>query len=226
MSEIVFEARDIRRAYGRGRRRTIAVDGVDLALEAGTVTLLSGPSGSGKTTVLHILGGWERPDSGTLLWRGDVIDPGSLGWSDIAFIPQRLGLLPELTANENASLPGRLVTGRWGMAEAAITSLGLGWADSVFPDELSNGEQQRIAVARAIAAKSSVVLADEPSASQDEESARLVFEALRRAAAAGAACVIAGHDPIAVEYVDHHVRMRDGRIVDGADATGSTRSAP
>jgi putative ABC transport system ATP-binding protein len=99
------------------------------------------------------------------------------------------------------------------MADEAIASLGLGWADSVFPDELPNGEQQRIAVARAIAARSSVVLADGPSASQDEATARLVAQAIRHAASAGAACVIARHDPITLEYVDHHIRMRDGRIV-------------
>ncbi|MDX2344997.1 MAG: hypothetical protein QNL12_15435, partial [Acidimicrobiia bacterium] len=82
------------------------------------------------------------------------------------------------------------------MADEAIASLGLGWADSVFPDELSNSEQQRIAAARAIAARSSVVLADRPSASQDEATARLVFQAIRHAAYAGAAFVIARHDPI------------------------------
>jgi putative ABC transport system ATP-binding protein len=185
---------------------------VDLAVEAGSVTLITGPSGSGKSTVLHLLGGWEPFDRGVILWDGAEVAPAGLAWHEATLIPQRLGLFPELNAIDNVTLAHRVAGGDVD-TQPLMAALGLVGLEEAHPDELSHGEQQRIAVARALVGWPGLVLADEPSSSQDEESARRVFAAIRAAAESGAACLIAGHDPIAAEYSDRIVAMRDGRIV-------------
>ena len=107
----------VERRYRRGSETIHAVDGVSVTLVPGEVTLLQGPSGSGKSTLVHLLAGWERPDAGSVLWNGDDVRPEMLRWDQLALVPQRLGLLPELSALENAVLPHR-TSGRGDLAAA------------------------------------------------------------------------------------------------------------
>ena len=101
MMEQVLAAVDVSRTFRRGPERILAVDGVSVGLVPGRLVVLEGPSGSGKTTLLNLLAGWERPETGEVQWRGAAIDPAKLDWSDLAVVPQRHGLLGELTALEN-----------------------------------------------------------------------------------------------------------------------------
>ena len=211
MTGPLLAAVDVSRSYRRGSETVRAVAGVDLGLVPGRLAVLQGPSGSGKTSLLNLLAGWEPADSGTIEWEGVPVDPSSLPWSDLAVVPQRYGLLPELTAMENASLPHRLTGG----GTAADTLAALDFDDELrnaLPEELSHGQRQRVAVARATTVSPRVLLVDEPTSAQDEESAHLVLAALRAATDAGGSCLVASHDPIAVEYADEVLRMRDGKL--------------
>lgn len=210
---VLIEAVELTKRYVRGREQVVAVDTVDYALEQGSLVVLQGPSGSGKTTLLNLLAGWERPDEGRVEWEGAPIDPRRLGWRELAVVPQRIGLLSELTAAENVRLTHRL---RGAPADRVVESferLGLAGLEDSFPDELSAGQQQRVSIARAVAADPLVVLVDEPTSSQDEDHARLVLAEFARLTRTGCACLVASHDPIAVEFADEVLSMRDGRVV-------------
>ncbi len=206
----------VERRYRRGSEIVQAVDGVSITLRPGEVTLLEGPSGSGKSTLVHLLAGWERPDGGAVLWDGDAVHPENLRWEQLALVPQRLGLLPELSALENAVLPHR-TTGRPDLGEATavlLARLGLGDHLDARPEQLSGGQRQRVALARAVTVSPAVLIADEPTSAQDEAFARLVLGEIGRLAHRGSACLVASHDPIAVEYADRTLVMRDGRVTE------------
>ncbi len=213
MTAPVLAAVEVSRRYRRGPETVHAVAGVSLDLGPGNLVVVQGPSGSGKTTLLNLLAGWESADAGSIEWRGVAVDPAGLQWQELAVVPQRHGLLPELTALENASLPQRLA-GTSGDAGRVLAALGID--EELFgalPAELSEGQQQRVAIARASATRPAVLLVDEPTSAQDEAAAHLVLAELRAAAAEGSACLVASHDPIAPEYADEVVRMRDGRLL-------------
>lgn len=212
MNAPLLSARAVSRRYVRGSEVVVAVDLVTVELHAGTTYLLEGPSGSGKTSLLNLLAGWEQPDAGGIEWEGRPIDPRDLRWEHLAVVPQRVGLLPELTIEENVTLPFRLKGATHFDVTATLRALALGDLNDALPDELSAGQQQRASVARALVAAPRVLLVDEPTSSQDEESARLVLGGLGRAAESGSACLIASHDPIAVEFADSVLEMRDGRL--------------
>ena len=177
---------------------------------AGEIVGLVGPSGSGKTTTLNLILGWERPTKGTV-----TSTLATAGWRSVAVIPQELGLLPELTAIENVVLPGRLNGGDVPRdVTAVLESLGLDSLADRYPAELSMGEQQRVAVARAVVMSPDLLVADEPTAHQDEQRADQVMEQLAAVASAGGAVIVATHDDRLLERVDRVVRMLDGRRVD------------
>ena len=214
----VVSVRNVVRIYRRGGDEVRALDGVTLDIEAGQVVALLGPSGSGKSSLLHLLGGWEQPDAGTVVRSGDALT-GT--WTGTAVVPQSLGLLDELTIGENVALPLRV--GRRGSRSrpdadgnagvgVLLTSLGIGHLGDRLPVEVSMGEQQRAAIARALVAMPRLLLADEPTSHLDHSLVGTVFGELRGAAMAGTAVVIATHDPAGVEQADLVVRMRDGRI--------------
>ena len=180
----------------------------------GEIVGLAGPSGSGKTTLLNLVAGWETPDSGTVDRSAELVR----GWSSLAVVPQELGLIPELTAVQNIQLAGRLSGGTHAVGGGVVRAARPGRARHRMPDELSVGEQQRVAVARAVLCGPRLLVADEPTAHQDERHADQVMAVLGQAAAAGGAVIVATHDDRLLAGVDRVVHLLDGRLVSvGAD---------
>lgn len=211
----VVAAVDVSKVFrGYGGEEVRALDRVRFAARAWEVAGLVGRSGSGKTTLLNVLAGWERPTEGRVEWRADV-EPGSPSWSDAAVVPQKLGLMEELTVEENVAYPARLagvLDERRDALEQLIDELGLVELRDRYPRDASVGEQQRTAIARALAVPSRILLADEATAHQDAKNVGRVFAALQRAAGAGTAVVVATHDTELIRHLDRVFTMEDGRL--------------
>jgi ABC-type lipoprotein export system ATPase subunit len=210
--QVVVAAVGLRKSYRRGPEEVRALRDVSLTLRAGEVVALVGPSGSGKTTLLNVVCGWERADAGRLDWR---TGRGDRAWDELAVVPQDLGLIDELTVAENVALPlwlgGRLEAGQ---AEATMLLERLGLAGNAgrLPAEVSLGERQRAAVARAMVAGPRLLLADEPTGHQDADWARAVFEAVRWLAGRGSCCLVATHSQEFLGRVDRVLTIRDGEL--------------
>jgi putative ABC transport system ATP-binding protein len=195
-----------------------AVRGVSLSLGTGEVTVLAGPSGSGKTTLVNLLAGFEQPDEGTIEWVSATVAPGATpGWSELAVVPQALGLLDELTVAENVALPLRIRDGRVDEAgrrrvAALLEQLGVGHVADHRPSEASLGEQQRGAIARALVLGPRVLILDEPTAHQDLRSTARIVDAIGDAAFAGAAVLAATHDAAVLDIAHRTIRMADGLL--------------
>jgi putative ABC transport system ATP-binding protein len=217
------------------------LSGVDLRLEPGRLVLVGGRSGSGKSTLFSVLSGLEAPSSGRVLFAGrDLAAMGEQQRADFrlresGLVFQDFRLLPDLTVRENVRLPLELA--RRGLrgpererysrravqqrVAVLLERLGLSSLGDRFPETLSGGEQQRVAVARALANDPGVVLADEPTANLDEENAHEVMGMLRDAARAGRVVMVVAHDPVARGYADEAFMLRAGglvRIQDGGAA--------
>ena len=220
----VLEARDIVKELGSGARKVRALKGVSLTLRAGELTLLMGPSGSGKTTLLSILGCILTPSSGTL----SVAGHGSAGLSPeelaalrrrhIGFIFQSYNLFSTLTAEQNVrvalDLRGEKGSEATVRAQRSLQQVGLRHRMKSFPGNLSGGEQQRVAVARAIVGQPSVLLADEPTAALDSENGLAVMQLLAEIAKDTSRAVLAvTHDPRTVPFATRVLRIEDGLIV-------------
>ena len=222
---IVLEAHGITRELGQGAGKVMALKGVDLVLEAGELTLLMGPSGSGKTTLLSILGCILAPTTGTVTIAGQRVEglgPEQLAEvrrKNVGFIFQSYNLFPTLTAVENVrlALDVRGVTRPEAIikAETALREVGLGHRLNSFPRNMSGGEQQRVAVARALAGAPSVILADEPTAALDSENGHAVMALLAQIAVQDKtrAVLAVTHDPRTHAYADRIIRIEDGLIV-------------
>ena len=196
---VVLAARGLGKTYGG----TAAVVDASLELRAGELATIVGRSGSGKSTLLLMLAGWERPDTGS-------VDGGG-PWRELAFVPQRFGLVPELDVRDNVNLPARLQRGE-ARADALLADLGLAHVASRYPHQISIGQQQRVAVARALAARPHVVVLDEPTSHQDGASAELVWSAIAAAAADGTGCLVATHEPDATRRAHTAWSMVDGEL--------------
>jgi putative ABC transport system ATP-binding protein len=222
----ILEAKDVWKEYGAAALRVPALQGVNVAVEPGELLAIVGPSGCGKSTLLHVLGGIDVPTRGHVLLEGQ--DVGTL--SDTArslirrrrlgFVFQKINLLPTLSAVENVALPLRIdgvprAVAR-GRAQAALDEVGIGPRADHLPHQLSGGEQQRVAVARAVIVKPAVLLADEPTGALDSANAAQIFALLRAAARAGQTIVMVTHDPLLAGQADRVIFMRDGKIVDPA----------
>jgi putative ABC transport system ATP-binding protein len=216
----VLEAIDLHKRFGR----TVALDGASIVVSPSEVVAVVGPSGSGKSTLLHCAAGILRPDAGEISFDGRRVDRmgeaarSSLRRSAFGFVFQFGQLVPELTAAENIALPVMLggTSRRRALAEARrwLGQLDLVEVAGKRPGELSGGEGQRVAVARALAHRPRVVFADEPTGSLDSLSGELVMNLLVSLAAdEGAAIVIVTHDPRVAAYARRDVVVRDGRIV-------------
>jgi ABC-type lipoprotein export system ATPase subunit len=212
----LVEVRGVRKSYARGSESVHALAGVDLRLDSGELVALVGRSGSGKTTLLNVLAGWEQPDSGTVSWKGSArTSMRSLPWEGIAVLPQSLGLIEELSVRGNVQLPARLA-GRLATederVEQLIAHFGLQELAGRPPEEISLGEQQRTALARAVVLRPELLLVDEPTGHQDATWATRVIAALNVAAGEGTCCLVATHSDEVAAYASRTLHMEDGRI--------------
>lgn len=198
---------DVSKSYRRGSETVRAVRGASVELDRAEYVALSGPSGSGKTTLVNMLAAWEDPDE------GQITTDLSEAWSDIAIVPQHLGLLEELSVRENIELPLRLA-GRSGTVDELVGLLGLELHLDRRIHELSLGEQQRTAVARAMVLGSSFIVADEPTSHQDEEWAFAIASSLRRSSRAGACVLITTHDSRILPMFDRRLTMSNGTLTE------------
>jgi ABC-type lipoprotein export system ATPase subunit len=195
----------VTKSYGDVR----ALDDVSLRVDAGEIVALVGPSGSGKTTVLNIVAGWEQADGGAA--RHGAPDDR---WQHIAVVPQAASLLTDLTLIENVALPARIAAShlvRPDEPKRLLAALGLAELADRIPSELSHGEQQRGALARALVLRPLLLVADEPTSHLDHRATKRVLDVLRAAADGGTACLLATHDPAVLDVADRVVRLRDGR---------------
>ena len=219
----VVELSDITKLYTQGSLEVQALRGLDLTVGKGEFTALIGPSGSGKTTTLNLVGGLDSPTSGSVALEG--VDLGTLNRKElsrlrrdrIGFVFQSYNLIPVLTAYENAEMvmwvQGVPAPERRKRVRDLLHAVGLEGLEDRKPTELSGGQQQRVAIARAIASDPAVVLADEPTANVDSETAEnliSLMEALNRDR--GVTFLFSTHDARVVERVKRVVRLVDGRV--------------
>ena len=217
----LLAATDIVRTY-RGPNGVQAVRGASLSLAPKDFVALMGPSGSGKTTFLGVLSGLDAPDSGEVRWKDRPIrelsfdEQIALRRGGMGFVFQSFGLLPTLSAIENVELPLRIsrtdLKESKARAEMWLARLGLGDRMHNRTFELSAGQQQRVAVARALIGEPEVVLADEPIAEVDTENADLILEALWEVIRRGGAVLAATHNPEALRFASRVVLFRDGKV--------------
>jgi putative ABC transport system ATP-binding protein len=212
---------DLTRTYGSGAGEVRALRGVSCILRRGAQVALTGPSGSGKSTLLHLLAGLDTPTGGTIAWPGlDGSPEGRPGLIGMVF--QGPSLLPPLDVTENIALPlllaGFTETQARERATAALHDVGLDELAARLPEELSGGQAQRVAVARALAARPRVILADEPTGQLDSaHAAQVVGLLLNAATMLGAALVLSTHDLTIAERVPERWRMADGLMVADGD---------
>jgi ABC-type lipoprotein export system ATPase subunit len=216
-----FTGSGLVKRYSRGVETVSALAGVDLRVDAGEFVALVGPSGSGKSTLLALLCGWETADEGTLSYLGPLAGraPAGFGWRDLALVPQALGLVADLSLADNVLLPARLrgtAAAEEARARDLLTGFGLDHLADRYPHQASLGEQQRVAVARALLLRPAVLLADEPTAHQDRDHADGLLDAVTAAARRGSAGLVATHDELAWARADRVLSMRDGVVTEGA----------
>jgi len=222
----------VRRTYARGDAEVAALDGVDLAVAPGEWVAIVGPSGCGKSTLLNIASGVDRPDAppgggrallaGVDLGRASEAQLLDLRRRAVGVVFQAFHLVPNLTALENVELPLALAgtRGDEGRAGELLERVGLGHRLHHHPGELSGGEEQRVAVARALVHRPRLVVADEPTGNLDSASGARVLEVLDELRThEGAALLMATHDDSVAARADRIVRIADGRVVD--DGRGS-----
>ena len=234
----MIELEGVGRVFGEGAGRTVALHDVSLHLAPGRFMAVAGPSGSGKTTLLNLIGVIDDPTTGSVTIDGRRVagmsdaERADLRLHRVGFIFQHFNLVPVLTARENVELPllfhrGLGTTIRRARAARALERVGLSGRWDARPAQLSGGERQRVAVARALAGEPSLVLADEPTASLDQETGRSVIELMRALnREKGTTFLYATHDPELIAMADGIVLLRDGRVVEGPEATaGAGRRA-
>ncbi len=215
-----FQIRGLRKVYGTGAGEVQALRGVDLDVRAGETLVLLGPSGSGKSTLLNILGGLDRPTSGSVLFHGrDLAACSDVELTEyrrrsVGFIFQFFNLMPSLTARENVELIAEIAVDAM-RPDEALAAVGLSNRLDHFPAQLSGGQQQRVAVARAIAKRPELLFCDEPTGSLDSASGIQVIEAIVRVSQQiGATTMIVTHNVVVADIADRVVHFSNGAVVD------------
>ena len=218
----ILETKDLRKVYGSGDTEVRALDGVDLTVEKGEFVAVVGTSGSGKSTLLHMLGGLDRPTSGTVTVDGRELSAMRdeeltiFRRRKIGFVFQNYNLVPVLNVYENIVLPIQL-DGKApdrGYVDQIIETLGLGNKLQNLPNNLSGGQQQRVAIARALAAKPAIILADEPTGNLDSATSLDVMGLLKVTAQKfSQTIVMITHNEELAQMADRIIRIEDGRIV-------------
>ncbi|MGH8777202.1 MAG: ABC transporter ATP-binding protein [Jiangellaceae bacterium] len=223
-TDYVLELRGVSRVHGEGTTAVHALRGVSLRARPGELVAVMGPSGSGKSTLLHLAGGLDEPTGGSVHVEGvhlgglDRAGMATLRRRSVGYVFQDLNLIPALTAAENVALPRELDGLRARVARqeavAALRELGLEELADRFPDEMSGGQQQRTAIARALVGPRRLVLADEPTGALDSHTGEEVLKVLRARCDAGAAGLLVTHEARHAAWADRVVFLRDGSMVD------------
>jgi len=221
--EPIIQARGVKRIFGRGPTAVTVLKDVDIVIPQGRLVAFKGRSGSGKTTLINLLGALDRPSEGTILFEGrdmaqltdrqrDVVRRSRMG-----LIFQSFALMPLMSAYENVEFILRLArcpaSERKETAVRVLDQVGLKSRMHHRPFEMSGGEQQRTAIARAIAHNPKLVLADEPTAELDSRTGLLIIKLFRDLTEQGMTVVLTTHDPAIMELVDHVYELEDGHIV-------------
>ena len=218
----ILETRDLRKYYGAGDTQVKTLDGVDLSIEQGEFVAIVGTSGSGKSTLLHMLGGLDRPTSGTVTVDGrDIFTLKDEALTifrrrKIGFVFQSYNLVPVLSVWENIVLPVELDGAKVdeSYVQEVIATLGLGKKLQNLPNQLSGGQQQRVAIARALATKPAILLADEPTGNLDSKTSQDVLSLMKVTGQKFAqTMVMITHNEEIAQMADRIVRIEDGRIV-------------
>jgi len=222
--ELIASTEALEREYEAGDAVVHALQGVDVGIGRGELTVVHGRSGSGKTTLLNMIGGLDRPTRGRVWVDGaEVSAMGEvelvrLRREKIGFVFQAFGLVPILTAAENIEVPLRLRNEHAGVRTKRVGELlelvGLAGRARHRPYELSGGEQQRVAIVRALANRPELLIADEPTGQLDSSNARTIMEVIRELVRSeGVSAIVATHDPLLLDVADRVVELRDGEAV-------------
>ncbi len=221
----LIQAENLSKIYGKGDTAVVALDHLNLKVEAGEFLAVMGPSGCGKSTLLHLLGGLDRPTEGEVIIDGSNLrnlndtQLAELRRRKIGFVFQFFNLIPVLNATENASLPllldGAPSTQAKEKASGWLGRVGLGERNVHRPDQLSGGQQQRVAIARALVSEPALILADEPTGNLDSRASEEIVSLLRQVSDEwGRAVIMVTHDPRNAAYADRIIFLKDGKIVD------------
>ncbi|MGK5683570.1 ABC transporter ATP-binding protein [Actinoplanes sp. URMC 104] len=219
----LLAVRGVNRTFGSGPSAVHALRDVTFEVEPGTMVAVVGRSGSGKTTLLNVIGGLDRPDSGSVVVDGQEVTGldedglSRLRRDKVSYVFQTFGLIPVLSAAENVGVPLRLAKAEPRERERRVRLLlelvGLSDHAEQRPGELSGGQQQRVAIARALAASPRLLVADEPTGQLDAETGLSVMALLRGVVESeGVTAVVATHDPVMMELADRVIRIGDGRV--------------
>ena len=220
------ELHEVSRAFGEGHTHVVALQPTSMSIAASEFVAIMGTSGSGKTTLLSLIGGLDRPSSGQIIVEGQDLAKLTTGGLAVlrrrvvGYVFQDLNLLAGLTARENIGLPleldGRPSREVRKATDAALESLGLSALADRFPNDLSGGEQQRVAIGRALVGDRRILLADEPTGALDSMTGESVMRLLRTHCNDGGTAVLVTHDAAHAAWADRVVFLRDGGIVDEA----------
>jgi putative ABC transport system ATP-binding protein len=219
-----LELTDVVRTYAAGAADEVrALRGVSLRVQPGEYVSIEGPSGCGKTTLLNLVGLLDAPSSGTVAWDGTPVGGRSdrerarLRLTGVGFIFQRFYLLPTLTARENVELPMRALrvprAERLARSTELLAEVGLGGRGRAYPHQLSGGEEQRVAVARALANRPGLLLADEPTGELDRTNSEAILDLLERVRQdRRASLLLVTHNPLVAGRARRHLGLEDGRV--------------
>ena len=218
----ILQTKNLRKIYGSGEAEVHALDGVDLSVEKGEFVSVVGTSGSGKSTLLHMLGGLDRPTSGSVVVDGKELSSLKdealtiFRRRKIGFVFQNYNLVPVLSVYENIVLPMELDghTPDYAYLDRIIETLGLQSKLGNLPNNLSGGQQQRVAIARALAAKPAIILADEPTGNLDSKTSQDVMGLLKVTSQKFAQTIVMiTHNEEIAQMADRIIRIEDGRVV-------------
>ncbi len=231
MDPMLIRVEGLSKTYVMGREEIHALADVDLEVDRNTFSAVLGPSGSGKSTLLHLLGGLDRPTSGSIGFDGarlETLDENALAAYrryQVGFIFQAYNLIQSMTAAENVAFPLRFAgTPRRQRLELALELLRqVGMAERAYhrPDELSGGQQQRVAIARALVNNPQLILADEPTGNLDSQSGFQIMQLLADLHHQGRTVIIVSHDPRITRFATGTIRLLDGRFVGEAEYTAA-----
>jgi putative ABC transport system ATP-binding protein len=232
----VLEARQLAKTYETGGAKVLGLRGVDISIERGEFVAIMGPSGCGKSTLLNLLAGLDRPTAGEVWLDGERIDGLSeaelarLRRRKVGFVFQFFNLVPTLSAVENVEMPLLLVGRRRREARRSanelLSELGIAEKHGAAPSQLSGGQQQRVALARSLANRPDVVLADEPTGNLDSAAAREVLSLFRNARDLGQTLLLVTHDASVASAADRVITLRDGLVADETELAAARQVAP